>query len=104
MLLCGFEKFDNFFVRIDILERLFIKIMELSKEKEIKLIPEMLNLLGCGKEDFLKLLKKMNYSTFSKNEDTYFKYIPSKNNKKEFSTKVVKKENPFSVLKNINFK
>ena len=78
--------------------------MELSKEKEIKLIPEMLNLLGCGKEDFLKLLKKMNYSTFSKNEDTYFKYIPSKNNKKEFSTKVVKKENPFSVLKNINFK
>ena len=27
MLLCGFEKFDNYFVRIDILERLFVKIM-----------------------------------------------------------------------------
>ena len=106
MLLCGFEKFDNFFVRIDILERLFLKIMDLSKEKEaeIKLIPEMLNLLGCGKEDFLKLIKKMNYSSFSKNEDTYFKYIPSKSNKKQFSTKVVKKENPFSILKNIDFK
>ena len=70
MLLCGFEKFDNFYVRIDILERLFIKIMNSSKEKnkEIKLIPEMLNLLGCSKEDFLKLIKKMNYSSFTKNE------------------------------------
>ena len=27
MLLCGFEKFDTFFVRIDILERLFIQIL-----------------------------------------------------------------------------
>jgi ATP-dependent RNA helicase SUPV3L1/SUV3 len=106
MLLCGFEKFDSFFVRIDILERLFIKIMDLSKEnkKEIKLIPEMLNLLGCGKEDFLKLIKKMNYSSFAKNEEIYFKYIPLKTNKKQFSPTVVKKENPFSVLKNINFK
>ncbi len=106
MLLCGFEKFDNFFVRIDILERLFMKIMSLSKEKnkEIKLIPEMLNLLGCGKEDFLKLIKKMNYTSFSKNEEIYFKYSPLKNNKKQFSPKVIKKENPFSVLKNINFK
>ena len=106
MLLCGFEKFDNFFVRIDILERLFLKIIDLSKEKEreIKLIPEMLNLLGCGKEDFLKLIKKMNYSSFSKNEDIYFKYIPSKSNKKQFSTKVIKKENPFNILKNIDFK
>ena len=75
-----------------------------EKDREIKLIPEMLNLLGCGKEDFLKLIKKMNYSSFSKNEDTYFKYIPSKSNKKQFSTKVVKKENPFSILKNIDFK
>ena len=57
MLLCGFEKFDNFFVRIDILERLFVQIInsELKKEKEIKMIPEMLNLLGCNKENFKKL-------------------------------------------------
>ena len=27
MLLCGFEKFDNLFVRIDILERLFMQII-----------------------------------------------------------------------------
>ncbi len=106
MLLCGFEKFDNFFVRIDILERLFMKIMNLRTENEkgIKLIPEMLNLLGCNKEDFLKLIKKMNYSSYTKNEETYFKYNPVKNIKKQFSTRTLKNENPFKILKNINFK
>ena len=60
MLLCGFEKFDNFFVRIDILERLFVQIINSStnEKKEIKMIPEMLNLLGCNKENFKKLIKK----------------------------------------------
>ena len=103
MLLCGFEKFDNFFVRIDILERLFLNIMKTSNEnnKEIKLIPEMLNLLGCTKENFLKLIKKMDYSFYQKNDDTYFKYSPIKNFKKSFSSKSKTKENPFSVLKNI---
>ncbi len=59
MLLCGFEKFDKFFVRIDILERLFILIFNSDKENnnEIKLMPEMLNLLGCNKENFTKLLQ-----------------------------------------------
>ena len=33
MLLCGFEKFDNFFVRIDILERLFVQIINSNSEK-----------------------------------------------------------------------
>ena len=48
MLLCGFEKFDNIYVRIDILERLFMQIINSNseKDKEIKMIPEMLNLLG----------------------------------------------------------
>ena len=55
MLLCGFEKFDTFFVRIDILERLFMLIINSSSSKEnreLKMIPEMLNLLGCSKENF----------------------------------------------------
>jgi len=106
MLLCGFEKFDNYFVRIDILERLFVKIMNLvnEKNKEVKLVPEMLNLLGCNKEDFLKLIKKMNYLSFTKNDETYFRYSPLKSDKKQISTKVIKKENPFNILKNINFK
>ena len=39
MLLCGFEKFDNFYVRIDILERLFMQIINTNlMTKDIKLI------------------------------------------------------------------
>ena len=34
MLLCGFEKFNNFFVRIDILERLFLMIFNANNEKD----------------------------------------------------------------------
>ncbi len=107
MLLCGFEKFDNFFVRIDILERLFIMILNSNKDEkinEIKLIPEMLNLLGCNKENFIKLIQKMNYKTFEKEKNIYFKYIP---NKKIFEKKHVKKDiknNPFSVLSQLNLK
>jgi ATP-dependent RNA helicase SUPV3L1/SUV3 len=103
MLLCGFEKFDNLFVRIDILERLFMQIINSnSKEnKEIKMVPEMLNLLGCGKDNFKKLLKKMGYKIFDKEEETFFKYSPLKQFKKN-PVKKVSSENPFKVLKNLN--
>ncbi|MDA9199602.1 helicase-related protein [Candidatus Pelagibacter sp.] len=104
MLLCGFEKFDNLFVRIDILERLFMLIINSpnSKEnKEIKIIPEMLNLLGCSKDNFKKLLQKMNYKIFDKNDETYFKYNPIKKFKKN-SNKKVSSENPFKILKDLN--
>jgi ATP-dependent RNA helicase SUPV3L1/SUV3 len=103
MLLCGFEKFDNLFVRIDILERLFMQIINSnSKEnKEIKMVPEMLNLLGCSKDNFKKLLKKMGYKIFDKEEETFFKYSPIKQFKKN-PVKKVSSENPFKVLKNLN--
>ena len=101
MLLCGFEKFERFFVRIDILERLFIHIVK-SEDKEIKLVPEMLNLLGCNKENFLKLVKLMNYKSFEKNNEIYFKYVPKKNNFKNKSKNL--KDNPFKILNQINFK
>jgi len=104
MLLCGFEKFGNCFVRIDILERLFIMIMDSNIKNEIKLTSEMLNLLGCSKDNFLKLIEKMNYKTFIKGEEVYFKYIKSKNVKKNYNFNVNKKDNPFKILKNINFK
>ena len=60
MLLCGFENFDNYFVRIDILERLFMQIINSNPDSksEIKLVPEMLNLLGCSKDNFKKLITK----------------------------------------------
>ncbi|WP_440931004.1 helicase-related protein [Candidatus Pelagibacter sp.] len=103
MLLCGFEKFDNFFVRIDILERLFMQIINTNTEqkKEIKVVPEMLNLLGCNKENFVSLLKKMNYVITKKDEEFYFKYNPSKN-RRSFNKKIISKENPFNILKNLD--
>tara|TARA_Y100000590_G_scaffold207730_1_gene235265 strand:+ start:1129 stop:3615 length:2487 start_codon:yes stop_codon:yes gene_type:complete len=107
MLICGFEKFDKFFVRIDILERLFIMIFNSNKDSgyhEVKLIPEMLNLLGCNKENFLKLLENMNYKTYEKNNEIYFKYIPIKKIKVKKETKKDIKDNPFSILSQLNLK
>ena len=103
MLLCGFERFDNFFVRIDILERLFVLIINSSSKEnsEIKLVPEMLNLLGCSKDNFKKLLQKMNYKVFEKENETFFKYNPNKKFKK-ITTKKISNENPFKILKNLN--
>ncbi len=106
MLLCGFEKFDDIYVRIDILERLFLLIFNSKKDdkKEIRVIPEMLNLLGCSKENFKKLLKKMNYKIYEKEKDFFIKYVPLKNkiviknDKKDYSN------NPFSVLNQLNLK
>jgi ATP-dependent RNA helicase SUPV3L1/SUV3 len=104
MLLCGFEKFENFFVRIDILERLFVQIINSNSEKknEIKMIPEMLNLLGCSKENFKKLLKIMNYRITEKDNDVFFRYVPKKNIKKNFEKKR-QKESPFGILKDLSF-
>jgi len=105
MLLCGFENFDRYFVRIDILERLFVQIINSTpdKTKEIKLIPEMLNLLGCSKENFKKLIQKMGYKTHEKNNEIYFQYSPKKEYIKKIFKKDNKKDNPFKILKNINF-
>ncbi|MDC2999756.1 helicase-related protein [Candidatus Pelagibacter sp.] len=106
MLLCGFEKFDDIYVRIDILERLFLLIFNSKKDKknEIKVIPEMLNLLGCSKENFKKLLIKMNYKVYEKEKEFFIKYAPLK---QKISKKYYKKDytnNPFSVLNQLNFK
>ena len=103
MLLCGFEKFDKFFVRIDILERLFMQIINSGSDenKEIKLIPEMLNLLGCSKDNFKKLIKEMNYKVTEKENGIFFKYSPKKKFIKP-SDKKAKKESPFGILKNLN--
>ena len=78
----------NIYVRIDILERLFLIIFNSIKvnwwkKKEIKLVPEMLNLLGCNKENFIKTIKKMNYKTYEKDNNIFFKYIPKEKIKKK---------------------
>ncbi len=106
MLLCGFEKFENLYVRIDILERLFLMIFNTKSEdkiNEIKLIPEMLNLLGCNKENFVKLIKKMNYKTYEKENNLFFKYIPLKKIIKKSKNKNIN-DNPFNILSQLNLK
>ena len=102
MLLCGFEKFDNLFVRIDILERLFMQIINSNykEDRQIKMMPEMLNLLGCSKDNFEKLLQKMGYKILVKDEETFFKYSPIKKIKK-ITSKKGSSENPFKILKNL---
>ncbi len=101
LLLCGFEKFREFFVRIDILEKLFIKILNCTKDRKFKINAEMMNLLGCTKENFYKLMTYMNYKK-DKNEDTYI----FKGEKKSFNDviKFDKKENPFKKLLSLNIK
>ena len=66
--------------------------------------PEMLNLLGCNKENFMKLLKRMNYRVFDRNNEVYFKYFPLKKNKKKLKTKSKFEDSPFSKLVQLNLK
>ena len=99
LLICGFETFDNIIIRIDILERLFLKIIELSKQYKFELNSEILNLLGCTKDDFKELMKKMNYKCVVKEKKMFFKYYLSKNISNK--SKLKNTTSPFDELKKI---
>ncbi len=101
LLLCGFEKFREFFVRIDILEKLFLKIIDNTKDKKFKINAEMMNLLGCTKENFYKLMTYMNYKK-DKAVDTYI--FKGEKKRKEKIIRFDKKENPFKKLLSLNIK
>ena len=101
LLLCGYEKFKDFFVRIDILEKLFLKIIENTKNKKFKVNSEMMNLLGCSKENFYKLMTFMNYKK-DKSVDTYI--FKGERKKKEKIIQFDKKANPFNKLLSLNIK
>ena len=101
LLLCGFENFKNFFIRIDILEKLFLKIIENSKNRKFKVTSDMMNLLGCSKENFHKLMALMNYKK-DKDQDTYV--FRGERKKKEKIKRFDKKENPFNKLLSLNIK
>ena len=89
------------------MERLFIKIIENIKKNRIKLSSDMINLLGCNKDNFIKLLGLMNYKIEKgkKENEIHFKYMPKKNGnkKKLFKKNNRKDDNPFSVLTNVNY-
>ena len=101
LLLCGFEQFKEFFVRIDILEKLFIKIIENTKDKKFKINSSMMNLLGCSKDNFFKLMSYMNYKK-DKEVDTYI--FRGERTKKAKLLQFDNKENPFNKLRALNLK
>ena len=108
LLICGFENFDKFYIRVDILERLFLKIIEISKNGKFAINAEMMNLLGCTKESFIKLLKFMEYKeekSNKKKDSELFIYSPRKSyqkNKKNDFKKI--KDSPFKILTEVRFK
>ena len=101
MLFCGFENFGNYFVRIDILEKLFIKILEKTAHRKFKIDSEMMNLLGCSKDDFHKLMDKMNYKK-DKEKDVYI--FLGESRKKNKIKKILNNSSPFKKLLDLNIK
>lgn len=100
LLLCGFENFNGFFVRIDILEKLFISIIEKSNNRKFKITTDMINLLGCNKDNFHKLMGLMNYK---KLKDDFYEFKGEKERKiKKFDK--FKPANPFKKLLSLNIK
>ena len=61
----------------------------------------MMNLLGCTKENFYKLMKYMDYKK-SSSKDTYI--FKGEKKKTEKFIKFDKKENPFKKLLSLNIK
>ena len=98
LLICGFETFDNVIIRIDILERLFLKIIELSKQYKFELNSEIF-ISTKTKDDFKELMKKMNYKCIVKEEKMFFKYYLSKNVSNK--SKLKNTSSPFDELKKI---
>ena len=78
LLICGFENFEKFYVRIDILERFFLKIIENTKNRMIKIDSNMINLIGCNRENFSKLLELMQYipKKIKETKEEFFIYQP----------------------------
>ena len=107
LLICGFENFEKFYVRVDILERLFLKIIENTKDYVFKIDSDMINLIGCSKENFLKLLKLMQYESKKirdNKKEEFFTYKPKFiKNKIEKNNKKSNKNNPFGKLSELRF-
>ncbi len=102
LLLCGFERFKNFYIRVDILEKLFIKIIEKSKNGKFSINSDMINLIGSTKENFFELMSLMNYKKDKNNKDI-FVYIGEKKDKKD--KKYIKRnDSPFKKLESLGLK
>jgi len=107
LLICGFENFKKFYIRVDILERLFLKIIENTNNGIFKIDSDMINLIGCSKENFFKILELMNYQAknIKDRKDEFFTYKPKFNKKNKMKIKYKKgnKDNPFDKLSALRF-
>tara|TARA_Y100000590_G_scaffold258536_1_gene290189 strand:+ start:1087 stop:3579 length:2493 start_codon:yes stop_codon:yes gene_type:complete len=107
LLICGFENFENFYVRIDILERFFLQIIESTKDRVFKIDSNMINLIGCSKENFTKLLELMQYrpKKVKESDEEFFIYKPNyTSNKNKKIVKKTNKNNPFDKLSELRFR
>ena len=107
LLICGFENFDKFYIRVDILERFFLKIIENTKNGMFNIDSDMINLIGCNREDFFKLLESMHYKrkTIKGSKEEFFIYQPQYIKNKQRN--IVKKSNPnspFGKLSELRFR
>ena len=107
LLICGFENFNKFYIRVDILERFFLKVIENTKNKVFKIDSNMINLIGCSKENFIKILDMMEYKSIKnvENEGEYFTYKPKflKNNNKK-TIKKTSKNSAFDKLSELRLR
>jgi len=107
LLICGFENFNKFYIRVDILERLFLKIIENIKDGVFKIDSNMINLIGCSKENFYKLLELMEYKRkkIKDDKEEFFIYKPRfSKSVKEKKDKKISKDNPFGKLTELIFR
>ena len=109
LLICGFENFSKFYVRVDILERLFLKIIENVKNGMFKIDSNMINLIGCSRENFYKLLELMEYrrKKIKDGKDEFFMYKPKFSKSESVRGKnddKVNKDNPFGKLAELIFR
>ena len=107
LLICGFENFNEFYIRVDILERLFLKILENTKDGVFKIDSDMINLIGCSKENFYKLLDLMQYKPrkVKDSKEDYFVYKPKYIKKRdEKKNNKINKDNPFEKLTELRFR
>ena len=105
LLICGFENFNKFYIRVDILERLFLKIIENAKNGMFEIDSNMVNLIGCTKDNFYKLLELMEYKRKKTNNDDkkeFFMYKPR--SLKKIKDKKVSKGSPFDKLTELRFR
>ena len=101
LLICGFENIDKFYIRVDILERFFLKIIENTKDGMFNIDSDMINLIGCNKENFFKLMELMLYKrkTIKGSKEEFFVYqFRDKKNKQEKAVKKANKNSAFDKL------